>query len=49
MTEYQIKKIIVVERMRAIEILHKYALKTKTTEELDLIEAAQKEILNANI
>jgi len=34
------------ERMRSFEILHKYALKTRTTEALDLIESAQKEILS---
>lgn len=33
------------ERLRAFEILHKYAMKTKKPESLDLIEAAQKEIL----
>ena len=34
------------ERLRAVEILHKYAMKSAGIEGLDLIEAAQKEILN---
>ena len=33
------------ERLRAVEILHKYTLKTNSLEALDLIEKAQKEIL----
>lgn len=34
------------ERFRAFEILHKYALETETTEMLDILEKAQKEILS---
>lgn len=34
------------ERMRAFEILHKYAMQTKDTVSLDLIEKAQQEIIN---
>lgn len=34
------------ERLRATEILHKYAMKTKTTKELDMLEAAQRDILS---
>lgn len=47
--KYKIKTRELTEKkanMRAIEILHKYALKAKTTHALHLIESAQKEILD---
>lgn len=36
------------ERLRAFEILSTYALKTKTSHALDLIEQAQQEILSTS-
>lgn len=40
------KKVQVDERMRAVEILHKYFMTTTRKESLDVIEIAQKEIMS---
>ena len=41
-----VREVEVDSKMKAYEVLHKYALQTSSTEALDLIEAAQKEILD---
>lgn len=40
----EVEQAVVKEKLRLLEILSKWALKTKTTEALDMIKDAQKEI-----
>lgn len=40
----EVEQAVLKEKLRLLEILSKWALKTKTTEALDMIEEAQKEI-----
>ena len=42
-----IRDTIAKTNLHAVEILHKYAMQTTNTAELNLIEAAQKEILSS--
>ena len=48
-TDDEIMEAVFKANLRAYEILHKYAMQTKNTHALDLLEAAQKEIINTTM